>query len=94
MLPKGALLTPETIGLVLAAEMPEMSIVSDEAISSSEAILTCIQILNEGGFLRRGLGVVDLLGLPHGLTAEETKRYLHENGAKISGQTPRGPSSA
>jgi len=39
MLPKGALLTPETIGLMLAAEMPEMSIVSDEAISSSEAIL-------------------------------------------------------
>jgi acetolactate synthase-1/2/3 large subunit len=38
-LPNGALLTPETIGLVLAAEMPEMSIVSDEAISSSEAIL-------------------------------------------------------
>jgi acetolactate synthase-1/2/3 large subunit len=38
-LPNGALLTPEAIGLVLAAEMPEMSIVSDEAISSSEAIL-------------------------------------------------------
>ncbi len=39
VLPKGPLLTPETIGLVLAAEIPEMSIVSDEAISSSEAIL-------------------------------------------------------
>jgi acetolactate synthase-1/2/3 large subunit len=38
-LPDGAALTPDTIGLVLAAEMPEGSIVSDEMISSGEAIL-------------------------------------------------------
>jgi acetolactate synthase I/II/III large subunit len=37
--PHGAPLTPETIGLVLSAEMPEGSIVSDEMISSTEAIL-------------------------------------------------------
>ena len=37
--PQGSALTPETIGLVLAAEMPEGSIVSDEMISSSEAVL-------------------------------------------------------
>jgi acetolactate synthase-1/2/3 large subunit len=38
-LPEGAVLTPDTIGRVLAAEMPEGSIVSDEMVSSSEAIL-------------------------------------------------------
>ncbi len=38
-LPKGAALTPETLGLALAAEMPEASIVSDEMISAAEAIL-------------------------------------------------------
>jgi acetolactate synthase-1/2/3 large subunit len=38
-LPVGAALTPETIGLVLAAEMPDGSIVSDEMISVGEAIL-------------------------------------------------------
>jgi acetolactate synthase-1/2/3 large subunit len=32
-------LTPETIGLALAAEMPEESIISDEMISAGEAIL-------------------------------------------------------
>jgi acetolactate synthase-1/2/3 large subunit len=37
--PKGAALTPDTIGLVLAAEMPEGSIVSDEMISVAEAVL-------------------------------------------------------
>jgi acetolactate synthase I/II/III large subunit len=38
-LPKGAPLTVENIGLALAAEMPEGSIVSDEMISAAEAIL-------------------------------------------------------
>jgi acetolactate synthase-1/2/3 large subunit len=38
-IPKGAPLTPETIGLVLAAEMPEGSIVSDEMISVAEPVL-------------------------------------------------------
>jgi acetolactate synthase I/II/III large subunit len=38
-LPKGAPLTLENIGLALAAEMPEGSIVSDEMISAAEAIL-------------------------------------------------------
>jgi len=37
--PQGAALTPDTIGQVLAAEMPEGSIVSDEMISAGEAIL-------------------------------------------------------
>jgi acetolactate synthase I/II/III large subunit len=36
---KASALTPETIGLVLAAEMPEGSIVSDEMISSAESVL-------------------------------------------------------
>jgi len=38
-LPKGADLTLDTIGRVLAAEMPEDSIISDEMISAAEAIL-------------------------------------------------------
>jgi acetolactate synthase-1/2/3 large subunit len=38
-IPKGAALTPETIGLVLAEQMPEGSIVSDEMISVAEPVL-------------------------------------------------------
>jgi acetolactate synthase-1/2/3 large subunit len=38
-LPIGAALTPENLGLALAAEMPEGSILSDEMISAAEAIL-------------------------------------------------------
>jgi acetolactate synthase-1/2/3 large subunit len=38
-LSNGAPLTPETIGLALAADMPEESIISDEMISVGEAIL-------------------------------------------------------
>ena len=38
-LPRGAALTLDIIGLVLAAEMPEGSIVSDEMISAAEAVL-------------------------------------------------------
>lgn len=45
---------------------------------------TCIQILDEGGFLRkRGYMSVNLGLIPDGLSAEETKRFLLENGAKI-----------
>ena len=36
-LPRGARLTPETIGMALAALLPEGAIVSDEAVSSGEA---------------------------------------------------------
>ena len=39
VLPNGAGLTLDTIGRVLAAEMPEDSIVSDEMISAAEAVL-------------------------------------------------------
>jgi len=38
-LPRGAALTPETIGLALSAEMPEHAIVSDEMISAAEPVL-------------------------------------------------------
>ena len=50
---------------------------------------TCIQILDEGGFLRkRGYMSIDLGLIPDGLSAEETKRFLLEKGAKIC---PAGP---
>ncbi len=39
VLPTGGLLTLDTIGLALAAEMPEGAIVSDEMISAAEAVL-------------------------------------------------------
>jgi acetolactate synthase-1/2/3 large subunit len=38
-LPEGAELTPDTIGLALASLLPEGSIVSDEMVSSGEAVL-------------------------------------------------------
>jgi hypothetical protein len=45
---------------------------------------TCIQILDEGGFLRkRGYMSLNFCLIPDGLSAEETKRFLLENGAKI-----------
>src|SRR5579864_2180360 len=50
---------------------------------------TCIQILDESGFLRTsGVVLVDLHDIPSGLSAEETKRFLREHGATICG--PRG----
>jgi hypothetical protein len=45
---------------------------------------TCIQILDEGGFLRKhGYMSVNLGLIPDGLSAEETKRFLLQNGAEI-----------
>jgi acetolactate synthase-1/2/3 large subunit len=38
-LPKGAALTPDTIGLTLASLLPEGAILSDEMVSSGEAVL-------------------------------------------------------
>ena len=46
----------------------------------------CIQILGECGFLPTGpAGVVNLGDIPDGLDAEETERFLRENGAEICG---------
>jgi hypothetical protein len=53
---------------------------------------TCIRILDEGGFLRkRGYMSVNLGLIPDGLSAEETTRYLLENGAKICPAGAWGP---
>jgi hypothetical protein len=47
---------------------------------------TCVKILDEAGFLAtRGIASVDLLHIPSGLSASETKRYLLKNGAEICG---------
>lgn len=59
----------------------------------------CIQILGECGFLPTGpAGVVNLGNIPHGLSAEETERFLREHGAEICGlggaQDPSGPECA
>ncbi len=61
--PDGAL-TPEAIGLVLAAEMPEGSIISDEMISVGEAILqkladarSYVHLPVTGGSIGQGLPV-------------------------------------
>ncbi len=42
-MPQGAALTPETIGLALAALLPEGAIVSDEMVSSGEAVNSALQ---------------------------------------------------
>jgi hypothetical protein len=43
----------------------------------------CIEVLGERGFLPTGpIGVVNLLDIPEGLNAEETERFLRENGAE------------
>jgi hypothetical protein len=45
---------------------------------------TCVKILDESGFLATsGIAKVDLLHVPSGLSASETKRYLLENGTEI-----------
>jgi hypothetical protein len=47
---------------------------------------TSVKILDEAGFLAtRGIASVDLLHIPSGLSASETKRYLLKNGAEICG---------
>src|ERR1700723_3371731 len=47
---------------------------------------TCVKIPDEAGFLAtRGIASVDLLHIPSGLSASETKRYLLKNGAEICG---------
>ena len=60
---------------------------------------TCFKILDQAGFLPTcGIAKVDLLDIPSGLSASETKRYLLENGAEICGprrvQSPVGLGSA
>jgi hypothetical protein len=47
---------------------------------------TCMKILSECGFLPTGrVGVVNLGTIPLGLNAEETERFLRENGSEICG---------
>ena len=46
----------------------------------------CLQILRECGFLPTGpLGLVNLRSVPEGLNAEQTERFLRENGAATRG---------
>lgn len=53
---------------------------------------TCVDILRDGGFLPTGgVATVDLTQIPGGLNAEETKRFVRENGAKICGSRVGGP---
>lgn len=63
-LPRGAALTPETIGRTLAVLMPAGTIVSEEAVSSGEAILRQLAAAREfdhlpvtGGSIGQGLPV-------------------------------------
>jgi hypothetical protein len=55
---------------------------------------TCVLILRRYGFLppsNSGVNVVDLGQVPFNLSAEELKRFLRENGAKLCGpRTPGG----
>lgn len=56
---------------------------------------TCVRILREGRLLPAGgVAMVDLTQIPIGLNAEETKRFVRQNGAEIcrprAAQTPAG----
>ena len=43
----------------------------------------CTQILDECGFLPTGrFGVVNFLGIPHGLNAKELEQFLRRNGTE------------
>jgi hypothetical protein len=54
---------------------------------------TCVDLLRDGGFLPTGgVATVDLTQIPGGLNAEETKRFVRENGAKICGSRVGGAS--
>jgi len=49
---------------------------------------TCVQILDECGSLPPGpVGLVSLLGIPEGLNAGQTERFLREHGAALEAQT-------
>jgi len=48
----------------------------------------CVEILDECGSLPTGpVGLVSLLGIPEGLNAGHTERFLRENGAALEAQT-------
>ena len=50
----------------------------------------CVQILDEAGFLSPSGCVLVVLGnIPDGLSAEETERYLRENGDQICPGHPK-----
>jgi hypothetical protein len=46
----------------------------------------CVEVLVECGFLCAvpGISMLNLLDVPHGLSAQELERYLREHGAEIS----------
>jgi hypothetical protein len=53
---------------------------------------TCVDILRDVGLLPAGgVATVDLTQIPDGLNAEETRRFVQENGAKIRGSRVGGP---
>jgi hypothetical protein len=51
----------------------------------------CVKILDEAGFLHTtGIVLVNLMDIPTGLNAEQTEKFLREEGFKIC---PNGPRS-
>jgi hypothetical protein len=54
---------------------------------------TCVDILRDVGFLPAGgVATVDLTQIPDGLNAEETRRFVQENGVSICGSRVGGAS--
>jgi hypothetical protein len=66
-------------------------IVVDGGAAFAMDVDRCVEILAESGFLRNGPGIstVDLLDIPHGLSAQELERYLREHGAEICNSSGR-----
>jgi hypothetical protein len=61
-----------------------LRIVNDAGSDLGAAQDTYLQILDEAGFFHAGgFNLVDLSQVPHGLSEEETERFVRENGAKI-----------
>ena len=52
---------------------------------------TCMDILNERGFLPSGpeVSLVNFFAVPEGLDAEETAKFLRDNGAQLLDQRSR-----
>ena len=70
------------LGLVAVQKLPRV-IVSRSGWCLALDRDRCMEILNECGYLRGGMGIIDFLHFPLGLTAQEMEAFLRERGAEI-----------
>jgi hypothetical protein len=76
--------------LVLSKEL--FLVVLSDAVKRGLDDDTCVDILRDGGFLPAGgVATVESTQIPGGPNAEETKRFVRENGTQICGSRVGGP---